>query len=43
MPTGTIEYSSRGSDAATKRADANEISCSADLPPKMSATVSIGG
>ena len=41
MPTGTTSYLSRSSMEWTKRAEAREISCSAERPPKMSASLSM--
>src|SRR5512140_2295367 len=41
MPTGTTSYLSRSSMEWTKRAEASEISCSAERPPKMSASLSM--
>ena len=41
MPTGTTSYLSLSSMEWTKRAEAREISCSAERPPKMSASLSM--
>src|SRR5665647_3280590 len=41
MPTGMTSYWSRSSIAATKRAEAREISCSAERPPKIRASCSM--
>src|SRR5665647_188420 len=41
MPTGMTSYLSRSSIAATKRAEAREISCSAERPPKIRASCSM--
>ncbi len=41
MPTGMTSYFSRSSMEWTKRAEAREISCSAERPPKMSASLSM--
>jgi hypothetical protein len=43
MPTGVTSYSSRWSMEETKRAEASEISCSAERPPKMRANLSMPG
>ncbi len=43
MPTGVTSYSSRSSMEETKRAEAREISCSAERPPKMRASLSMSG
>src|SRR5450756_2279978 len=41
MPTGMTSYLSRSSIAATQRAEAREISCSAERPPKIRASCSM--
>ncbi len=38
---GTMSYLSWSSMAATKRAEAREMSCSAERPPKMRASLSM--